>query len=260
MLTTLASFVRWSAPYRARYGHIAGTRFALQWRRASYAAEPGTPVRLDVPDARHPLYLRAGTIDLRVFDQIFCRHEVAFPVAAEPQVIVDAGANIGLSTIYFANRWPEARIISLEVDSGNHALLCRNTIHYPQVQPLLCGLWSRPTELVITNPDVPPWGFVVSSDLAEGPPGAATVPAVGVAELMEQQGLEQIDLLKIDIEGAEREVFGVDAERWIDRVRCIAVELHDRFFPGCAEALDRAVGRREMHRQEVAEYVILTRV
>src|SRR5688572_12137959 len=98
MLAKLSSFLAWSSPYRQQYGHLAGLRFALDWRRATYAAEVGTPVRVNVPGVRHPLCLRSQTADVTVFEQIFLRHEVAFPLASDPKVIVDGGANIGLST------------------------------------------------------------------------------------------------------------------------------------------------------------------
>ena len=49
---------------------------------------------------------------------------------------------------------------------------------------------------------------------------------------MAEYMLDGIDLLKIDIEGAEREVFE-DTSAWIGRVRSLIVELHEHFKPGC---------------------------
>ncbi len=57
---------------------------------------------------------------------------------------------------------------------------------------------------------------------------------------MEQMGLEHIDVLKIDIEGSEIEVLR-SAPSWIEHVGVILIELHDRFRPGCTQALDRAL-------------------
>jgi len=53
--------------------------------------------------------------------------------------------------------------------------------------------------------------------------------------LMQETQLNSIDLLKIDIEGAEKEVF--EACDWMDNVQCLMIELHDRFKPGCSEAV-----------------------
>jgi hypothetical protein len=49
-------------------------------------------------------------------------------------------------------------------------------------------------------------------------------------------GVEHIDILKLDIEGAERELFNLGAEAWLGAVGQIIIELHDRFVPGCAFA------------------------
>ena len=57
--------------------------------------------------------------------------------------------------------------------------------------------------------------------------------------LLEQLNIEHVDLLKIDVEAAEREIFE-DAARWIDRVSVICVELHDRFRPGCSKTFEIA--------------------
>lgn len=64
-----------------------------------------------------------------------------------------------------------------------------------------------------------------------------------VEDIMERFNLDRIDLLKVDIEGAEKEVFSdSDAVKWIDAVDAIEVELHDRFRPGCSRAFFSRVG------------------
>ena len=55
---------------------------------------------------------------------------------------------------------------------------------------------------------------------------------------MQRLTIPFIDLLKVDIEGAEKEVFGTCD--WIGSVRCLVIELHDRFKPGCREAVSSA--------------------
>jgi hypothetical protein len=56
---------------------------------------------------------------------------------------------------------------------------------------------------------------------------------------MEKFQISGIDLLKIDVEGAECEIFET-SQNWIERVRTICIELHDRLRPGCREAYERA--------------------
>jgi hypothetical protein len=65
------------------------------------------------------------------------------------------------------------------------------------------------------------------------------VPAFTVDSLLSQMGWADVDVLKVDIEGAEREVF--ESASWMYRVRACMVELHDHLQPGCLAAFERAV-------------------
>jgi len=56
---------------------------------------------------------------------------------------------------------------------------------------------------------------------------------------MRNFSIDYIDLLKIDIEGSEKEVF--EACDWQDRLDSIVIELHDRFKPGCSQVVNRAL-------------------
>ncbi len=85
-----------------------------------------------------PLSLRLGTSDAMTFGEVITRNIYATRLSQPPRVIVDAGANIGLTAVYFANQFPTARILALEPESSNYALLCKNTAAYPQVVPIHC--------------------------------------------------------------------------------------------------------------------------
>jgi len=65
--------------------------------------------------------------------------------------------------------------------------------------------------------------------------------------------MRSVDLLKIDIEGAEKEVFeGCD---WMDDIRCLMIELHDRFKPGSSETVNLAAQRfSKLQRGETTLY------
>jgi hypothetical protein len=81
--------------------------------------------QVDTPGIKYPVTLRIGTSEHRVYRDIFQRHEYLL-APTEPKTIVDAGANIGLTSVYFANRWPKARIIAIEPEPSNYALLLKN--------------------------------------------------------------------------------------------------------------------------------------
>ena len=64
-------------------------------------------------------------------------------------------------------------------------------------------------------------------------------------------------ILKLDIEGAEKELFQSDYDAWVGRVNAIIVELHDKLRPGCSDALYRAVQRYHFTQFHRGEHVIL---
>jgi hypothetical protein len=67
-----------------------------------------------------------------------------------------------------------------------------------------------------------------------------SVTAVTLTDVMRDHGLEKIDLLKLDIEGCEKEIFE-NSDPWIENVQAICLELHDRFKAGCSRAFYKAV-------------------
>ena len=71
--------------------------------------------------------------------------------------------------------------------------------------------------------------------------------ALTLATLMREVGIETVDILKVDIEGAECDIFSKCD--WMDKVKLLAIELHDRARPGCSDAVDAAAARH-FHKNE----------
>lgn len=186
-------------------------------------------------DCRHPFWLRLLSSDVPTYEQVFVNLDYAFEVQRAPACIVDAGANIGLASIYFANRFPSARIIAIEPEQGNYELLRANLAPYPQVTALQAALWHRNEEICLVDPGLGNWGFTIEGG-GDGRTGSHPirhrVKAVTMDWILNAFELDRIDILKIDIEGAEKEVFA-DTSAWIDRVDAIIIELHERYKKGC---------------------------
>lgn len=190
------------------------------------------------PDrAASPVVLRVPSSDVKVFEQIFVDGQYNFHLADVPRCIVDAGANIGLGSVYFASRLPRTRIIAIEPDPDNFRLLKMNTAPYPNVEPVLGALWNQNKLIQLIDPGVGSWGFTtreLAKDGKEGPEIAGVkTEGMTVDEVMTRFGVDRIDILKLDVEGAELGIFQ-DASAWIDRVDALIVELHDRIKPGCS--------------------------
>ena len=187
-----------------------------------------------VPDGiDRSVFVRVGTSDLAAFEEVFGgSFMVALPW--EPRVIFDLGANVGYASVLLAHRHPEARIVAVEPEPSNVALLRRNVDGLP-VDVVAGAVWPQSGALGLDDPGKGQWGFRVRE-------GGADVVAVTVPELMARATTDFVDLVKLDVEGAELELFSGDTA-WLDHVGALDMELHDRYAPGCRAAVLGALDR-----------------
>ncbi len=186
-------------------------------------------------DIAFPIYLRLNSSDIPTYEDLFCEDAYDFGVRQPPTTIVDAGANIGLAAICFANRWPDATIIAIEPETSNFGLLKKNVAPYGNVYPVNAALWNQTGEINIIDTGSGNWAFMTQAPDASMPPKGKPVHkirAITVDAVIDEFRLGKIDILKIDIEGAEKEVFA-DTSSWIEKVDAIIVELHEHMKSGC---------------------------
>jgi FkbM family methyltransferase len=202
--------------------------------------------------SNHRVYLRIDTSDFCAYRDVLIfktkSYEPRIPDFS-PRTIVDAGANIGMASILFALKYPEARIVAIEPESSNFARLVRNVAPYKTITPIQAALWQKDGEVTLGASTAHPKGAFQIVD-----EGRQRVRAITMDTLMREAGMDSIDLLKVDIEGAEIEVF--ESCAWIKKVQVIAIELHDRVRPGCSSLVKSAA--RELHCDEQGEVTFLT--
>ncbi len=184
--------------------------------------------------------LRPNTTDFDTYEHVFVLKEYDFPIPFEPKIIVDGGANIGMSALYFARRFPQATIVAIEPDTANAALLQHNTRDYPKVETVRAGLWSQSGHLRIRNIQADANAFQVDQVDA---PGTDTLPAISLGDIRTRYNADLLDIVKLDVEGAEKEIFRTGFESWLPYTRLLIVELHDRMTPGCSKSLFQAIGQ-----------------
>jgi len=180
---------------------------------------------LQIPGVQHEVYGRTRTSDPWVLQQIFLDHEYA-PIDDEEHVsfVLDCGANVGYSSIYFLNRFPGCRVLAVEPDIESVSLLRKNLEPYGQrAQVVAAGVWSRPTALVLVRNDEA-WTTRVR---AARPDETGDLEGVDIPTLLRYSGFDHIDVLKMDIEGSEAEVFSGDVGCWLSSVRTLVLEIHD---------------------------------
>jgi FkbM family methyltransferase len=192
--------------------------------------------RLKAQGLPYPVSCRVSLADIYEFTHLLGWRQVPFKLPMRPEIIVDAGANVGFSALRFEKDFPGARIIALEPEGRNIVQFKKNCGPYPNIVLEQTALWGTNARLRIRCLDVDHNAFQVKED------AFGDIEAVSVGEIMRRHRLPRIDLLKIDIEGSEKAVFShPNAQTWLQSVGIILIELHDRFESGCTEAVQRAI-------------------
>jgi len=200
-----------------------------------------------VPDFKHRLVVRLKSSDLPTYCKIFRSRDYHFNTSKEPKFIIDAGANVGYAALYFATQYPSAKILAIEPEAGNFALLQKNTAAFANIIPLRGALWNRNGTIDLVDPGIGPWGFQThdQGDQRSEHAFVSTVPAYTIDRLMNDYNFAQVDILKVDIEGGEKEVFE-SSGGWIDKVGIIMTELHDSMKAGCSVSFRDATTKFEL--------------
>jgi len=204
--------------------------------------------------ANSTLHFRRGESDLRVFRQIFQDQEYFhFPEGLNPKVIIDAGANVGYSAVWFAEKFPKARILALEPFPTNVQLLKKNVKSYPAIEVIPCALWFEDTTLSLHDPGKGAWGIEthpmtqVKGQVAQ---------AFSIDSICIKYQISQIDILKLDVEGAEYEIFKFGPLDWLDRVRLVQMETHESRKPGVQKLVDEIFASRGFQKWTTRELSI----
>ncbi len=212
--------------------------------------------KVTAPGMEHPVFIRIGSTDLSVFKQVLVECHYDFKVPQAPKVIIDGGANIGLSAVYFANRYPDALIVAVEPEESNFRVLEKNVAPYSKIRPLKAAIWKENTSIQLVNPEGGNHGFQTVEKTTAAP--VAKVEAQTVDGIMRGAGVDHVDILKLDIEGAELEVLQHSAG-WMDKVGVVMVELHEHLRKGCEEAF-RTATQDFVDEQHLGETVARFRV
>jgi FkbM family methyltransferase len=187
---------------------------------------------------KHPFSIRDNPFDFATMEEVLLKEEYNLDLAFDPLTIIDGGANIGLTSVFFANKYPSAQIVAVEPEAENFEMLKRNTRNYPGVKLLKAGVWSHRADLAVVDEGKGNNAFTVSEVSS---PEAGSIHAVSVHDIMQERNWKTIDILKLDIEGAEKYVFQKNYKEWLPKVRILMIELHDRVVEGCSAAVLKAL-------------------
>ena len=247
MIRTLVKYLS----FVAAFGRAKGTILFLHYRRDIRANGRQPAKEYSFSILPHRVSLRPGTTDWPVLDQIYIQRQYDVPgklhraaIASHIQrikdsgkapMIIDAGAYVGLSSVYFATTYPDCKVVAVEPENGNFAILRRNAAHYPNIATVRAGITGSSGHLGISNTGEE-YAFQVTPSS-----GITDIPAFTIPDILAQFPGHAPVIVKIDVEGSERSIF--DSADWLASVPAIFIETHDLQMPwqGCGHAVLKAL-------------------
>jgi FkbM family methyltransferase len=183
-----------------------------------YASPSGRILNFDVE------YLRKESLRY-LYDEIFAREEYLFESSTPKPVILDCGANIGMATLFFKWLYPESTIISFEADPTTFAVLQRNIQrnHLQDVTAHNVALWSEDGRIPFFVREDEPGALLMSTMAARTVGREISVDARKLSSFINGR----VDLLKLDVEGAEvKVIYDLVESRKIEAVQQMIIEYH----------------------------------
>jgi FkbM family methyltransferase len=176
-----------------------------------------------------------NTPDLKLAISSLVKKEFDHIRSTSPKFIIDAGANIGTSAVFFAKKYPAAKIIAVEPEDGNFKLLLKNTSSFQNITVIKAAIWGSVEKRTVQNRFTGHWGYTVADTHNKIESTGQDINCITIDSIMKDFNIEKIDLLKMDIEGCEKDVFE-NSSGWINSVSVITVELHEGICAGCRRA------------------------
>jgi FkbM family methyltransferase len=178
-------------------------------------------LKMRAPISR-PIYIRKGSSDPATFKEVFLQ-QVYRPVVEnlkECRTVIDVGANIGLASLYLSIHYGrDIRCMGVEANPDTFRILKMN-FEGSNARLLNAAAWDSETTLTAECRNQ----RFSTSTVSAG--GDGNIPGLPMAEIIKRSGFDRVDLLKLDIEGAEVRVFRGDLS-WLNSVRAVAIEFHD---------------------------------
>jgi FkbM family methyltransferase len=199
------------------------------------------------------VFLRPTSSDIATVREVFLKQEYAWAAArlSAAPLIVDVGANIGLASRFFLTQRPQARILAIEALPETFAVTQQN-LGLPEIaqqcKVVNAAIWSTSDQVSMSLPAAGAF-----SRATVGSAGEISVRACRLETLLDEQQISEVDLLKVDIEGAEVEMFR-DADAWLGKIRALAIEFHDNSREACD--FDQEMARHGFQIHQASDHTV----
>jgi len=185
------------------------------------------------------ILIRCNTPDLQTAHRCLMTEfsEVLELADKQHRLIIDAGGHIGAAAIAFARAFPESTVVCIEPHHENYEIACANAEPYPNIVVLNAALAAERGTVGLFDRGTGNWGYTILDNPADIDTAESLGPVtcVTIEQIIDEHKKSGIDIMKLDIEGAEREILENSAI-WMPKCEVLVAELHDRIVPGCLRA------------------------
>lgn len=205
-------------------------------------------VKSNTADEAVKVFARETSSDFLVYRQVFLKNgyrklvEIVEQYNINPKVVLDCGSNVGYTSIYLNLFFKNIKLICVEPDRKNNKQIHKNfeLNNIKNYKVYRNALWSERKKLYLNNDfrDGSDWAISASEQKTD-----MEVESITIRDIIRENNIDQIDILKIDIEGAEKDIFENDKDdfNWLKITKVIAIEIHDEY--DCREKIRSVLNR-----------------
>ena len=171
----------------------------------------------------HPIYLRPNTSDSQVLlDTFQMKYHISPVTLKKGSCVLDLGAYVGYTMVHFAYLYPNSKIFGVELDYDNFQLAKKNLAALTEFCKIInAAVWSKNGTVIYGGDNT--CGFSIFKEGSQN--NSKKISSKTLDVIMDEFGLDLVDYLKVDIEGAEKAILE-NPEKWISKIRSMKIEVH----------------------------------
>ena len=215
-------------------------------------------IKLNVKYLKHPIHLRTLTTDFSALKLLIIEKELDINYYnIKPKYTIDGGGNCGLATVFLANKFPNAKIVCIEPNKKNVLMIKKNIEKYKNCHLIEGALWSETSHLkIIKEKRIKEnnfWSFRVEKSNKK----ESEFMGYSLDDIMKKYKLKTLDILKLDIEGSEKELFEKNYKIWLSKTKMSIIEVHERYAPGVTKLLNERIKEYKFKTTKTKEKLII---
>ncbi len=187
-------------------------------------------IDINFPDTSYPFYYKKVLKEMGGYFAKIIKGDIYKKIQTNKPInlIIDLGANFGSASICFAIRYPNATILSLEPVKETYHILSKNIKPYKNILGYNCAASNKTgfSKIYIDNEKMGR-SSLIKNHLNYSFNFSEKIKTIDFKEFLETNNIDKVDILKVDVEGSESDIFQTIKKRLND-INIIYIEIHGK--------------------------------